>query len=68
MIVYYKFLALTQSREFGRKSAGGSTEVRDLGADDNNRALLVIVSPRDVSSQARVPTREALKNWFAAVG
>jgi len=41
--------------------AGGSTEVRDLGADGNNRTLLVIVSPRDGSSQARVPTGETLQ-------
>ena len=40
--------------------AGGSTEVRDLGADSNNRTILVIVSPWDGSSQARVPTWEAL--------
>jgi len=40
--------------------AGGSTEVRDLGADGKFRTILVIVSPRDGSSQVRVPNREAL--------
>jgi len=37
--------------------AGGSTEVRD----GNSRTLSVTVSPRDGSSQARVPTGEALQ-------
>jgi len=42
---------------------GGSTEVRDLGADGNNGTVLVILSPRDGSRQARVPTREALHKY-----
>jgi len=45
--------------------AGGSTEVRDLGADGNNRTLLVIVSPRDASNEAKLPTREALQYIYS---
>jgi len=64
--VFYFVLWLSISPDFDSLNlvvslAGGSTEVRDLGADGNNRTLLVIVSPRDGSSQARVPTREALQ-------